>query len=874
MSPANIHESNLEERDGFLGINMGPPAVEGRDEDLYATTTPMPGFVKPSVRDYIAQHGSFLDDFVNVDALLGSGSDASEADTNAPATNAKGAVALASDRVTDEEEIKGTASKVPATNAKGVVASASDEELDVEGLDQDEDMIANLGSEDEANLMQLMGSGASGITAALDGSKAGEIEAMMKKLGGLFSMVDGFSLFGGDPTVPQNKTIEDNDIILGQVFGGKEHGDAFSDINNVRFGGMFLNITLRGGQRLDKIVLEVMTQEEIGTLSHGGSGGGFAFVEPQIGEGIASVEVNWNKHNGKTCIFYMKLTLTGGKTISAGKETGNKAVIKPPKNYKIAGFHGRASSKGIFCIGAIYTRVGAVDLKVTDVMAITSKGSPDIYNYNTTIRNWVGKNEHGKDTACYQKRVDVSSTNMCPSGYRQEDDTCVAQCPLDYPVECYKECIPQNNDCAQAVLAKVSAVAAVVLNAATMGLFGSFVAMGRVIQFGIQCALSIANAVKSLIYYLRYTQTEIPKTDLEKLADKAFQMQIAMLDLPIAVATCLGIPIPPKLLFTAVVMVVVSAIVMMAVVIGEQIFSSKKNIMRMLRESGAMNGTALNHEVLELEDFIKPKNGTCGYEMKTLTNRVLGKVHEIRSKTPKADEEDVRVAVSKSPIITDDIPIITNHCMGQILPNTTHAASFSTRHLLRKTLSVIIEQLIKTGTTDMGKHVSRNEKILDYSDLGLFMMSMFDPTGIAWMASEFVQPICGPSEYIGEIDDGTLYDALGLTTVDQAFVGSYGVWKKKGDGSVTVYFESVDKFEVEVVIYSGSEKVNTVKVPANGKAKWSAKVEDLEDKSLYMDRWRPGLFGLRGSGGGSLLMWVPRSSQGGNLIMHVRLNVS
>ncbi|ETL41474.1 hypothetical protein L916_07563 [Phytophthora nicotianae] len=236
----------------------------------------------------------------------------------------------------------------------------------------------------------------------------------------------------------------------------------------------------------------------------------------------------------------------------------------------------------------------------------------------------------------------------------------------------------------------------------------------------------------------------------------------------------------------------------------------------------------------------------------------MGKVYEIRNNTPNAAQNDVRVEVSKSPIITDDIPIVTNHCMGEIWTNKTSASSYKTRNLLRKTIGVIVDQLIEDGTTDMGKSVTKKEKALEYSNMGLFILSIFDPTGIAWMASEFVQPICGPTEYLGEIDDGTLYDALGLNTVDQAFLGSYGVWKKKGDGSVT----------------SGGDKLKEVKVPANGNVTWTSTVEELGDKTLYLDRWRPGLFGLPGTGGGSLLLWIPRSSEGGQLILHARLNVS
>jgi hypothetical protein len=43
---------------------------------------------------------------------------------------------------------------------------------------------------------------------------------------------------------------------------------------------------------------------------------------------------------------------------------------------------------------------------------------------------------------------------------------------------------------------------------------------------------------------------------------------------------------------------------------------------------------------------------------------------------------------------------------------------------------------------------------------------------------------------------------------------------------------------------------------------------------MYVDRWRSDIVGLPGSGGGSLVLWIPHTSQGGHLTMHVRINVS
>ncbi|KUF77129.1 hypothetical protein AM587_10006758 [Phytophthora nicotianae] len=755
-------------------------------------------------------------------------------------------------------------------------ASGSDDVSDLLG--------SSAGSGSEGDLSGLLGStGGSGTDAALAALLGSGVDAsgsmlsfedFMKNFGSMFgsgsSAVDLF----GDPSTPQNNTVDDDDIILGELYGGKEHGDAFSDIKNIKFGQMILNITVRGQERVDSVGITTMTQQVYGNLVHGGKGGTEGFIEPAMGDTIDSVEVHWDKNKGKTCIFYIKMKTSGGKTIATGTKTGNAAVIKPPKNYQLAGFYGRDSSSGIFCIGGIFTKQATMDLAVTDVMAITTDSSSDVYNYNTTIRNWVGPLETADDTACYQKKFDVSSQGMCPSGFDRDDDKCISQCPLNYPVHCLMECIPQNADCTQEIVSKVASVVAVALNAATLGVFGTLVSAYKTANFVLMCAINVVNAVKSLIYYLRYKQTTIPKTDTEKLMDKAFQMQIVILDLPVAVCACLGIKIPPKLQFSATILAVVSAIVMMAVMVGEILFASQDNVMLMLREVGALNNTVPSSKIDELDTFLHSKNGTCGYELRTLTNRVMGKVYEIRNNTPNAAPNDVRVAVSKSPIITEDIPVVTNHCMGEIWKNKTSAAAYKTRNLLRKTIGVIVDQLIEDGTTDMGKSVTKKEKALEYSNLGLFVLSILDPTGIAWMASEFVQPICGPSEYLGEIDDGTLYDALGLNTVDQAFLGSYGVWKKKGDGSVTVYFESVDKYDVSVVIKSGGDKLKEVKVPANGNVTWTSTVEKLGDKTLYLDRWRPGLFGLPGTGGGSLLMWIPRSSEGGQLILHARLNVS
>ncbi|POM78204.1 Hypothetical protein PHPALM_4289 [Phytophthora palmivora] len=156
--------------------------------------------------------------------------------------------------------------------------------------------------------------------------------------------------------------------------------------------------------------------------------------------------------------------------------------------------------------------------------------------------------------------------------------------------------------------------------------------------------------------------------------------------------------------------------------------------------------------------------------------------------------------------------------------------------------------------------------------MGLDVIAMFDPTGIAEMMATFIQPICGPTAFMGEIDDGSLTDALALTTEGYAFNGSYGTWSKVGDGTVTIIFESFDSKDVTVHIHSGGDTVAKVDVDSGETVSWNSTVKELQDKTLYLDRWRAGLLGVPGSGGGSLLMWVPHSSTGGKIELHVQIH--
>jgi len=428
------------------------------------------------------------------------------------------------------------------------------------------------------------------------------------------------------------------------------------------------------------------------------------------------------------------------------------------------------------------------------------------------------------------------------------------------------ECLPQNDDCALAILSKIGSVVAVALNLATGGVFGEILAAYKTIKWVVTCAANIIQVVRGLVFYMRYQQTTAPQGNTEELLAVAYQADVVLYDLPMAVCACLNIPISVKALkaakFADNVLVIVEGIVKQAITNGDVIVSTAANVLKLLTGSGMGNDSTTT--VDELEDLVA-KNSSCGWELKRLTDRVQQAVLKYRATAASVD--DIRVKVYKSAIVLNDIPIVTNNCMGELLTTKTLTAAYETRDLLRKTFGVIVDQLIDKGVAD-------DDYMLETANMGLVALSAIDPTGIAYMASQFVQPICGPTAYVGEIDDGTLNDALGLTAVDEAFRGSYGSYTHAGDGVIRLIFESVDTKDVTVEIHSGGDEWTQVDVGAGDTVTWEGTFPELEDKNMYLDRWRPGLFGLPGSGGGSLLLWIPRSSEGGHITMHVRINPS
>ncbi|KAG6597912.1 RAN GTPase-activating protein 2 [Phytophthora cinnamomi] len=544
------------------------------------------------------------------------------------------------------------------------------------------------------------------------------------QLGGFFGRYgDEIDLIGAvwSSIATVNETVSppvsaDEDIVLGELFGGP-HGNAFSDIDLIKFGQTASSVTIRSAKRVDAVTLQVASPAEL-TFSHGGRGGEEKTLTLGSGEYINSMEAHWEKQGSHTRVFYLSFTTSQGKTISGGTKTDKSGVAAAPEGFMLSGFYGRAADE-VDQLGAIWTRISAKNVLLTDPSGVGNN------SYGTTIRNWVGPTiGKSTDTACYRKTAAFDSNNICPLGYGKDGDDCITQCPISYPVTCGLECIPQNDDCALAVLTKIGSVIAVALNVATANVFGEIYTIYKTAKWAVTCVKNIVEAIRGLIYYLRYRQTSAPQGNVEELLAAAYSADVVLYDIPIAVCTCLNLPVPKNARFADYVLQTVEFIVKQAITNGDEIISTGANVMNLLSGgNGVMNKTATT--VDELQSIID-KNSSCGWQLKRLTDRVTLAVLRYRNASDNVD--DIRVKVYKSAIVLNDIPIVTNNCMGELLASKTKTAAYETRDLLRKTFGVIVDQLIDTGKTDMGKDVAEKEYMLKVANMGLAALSVVDPT--------------------------------------------------------------------------------------------------------------------------------------------------
>ncbi|TDH70026.1 hypothetical protein CCR75_007023 [Bremia lactucae] len=487
----------------------------------------------------------------------------------------------------------------------------------------------------------------------------------------------------------------------------------------------------------------------------------------------------------------------------------------------------------------------------------------------STYRNWVGPWSQSADPACYRE---AHIMKTCPSNYDRNNltSTCWTECPIDYPVECGMQCVQQNNGCMRENAAKVSAVAMSALSSATFGVFGEFAKFGKRVGWGIICADYLLIFVRAVIRFTRNQLVNEPETTEEKLLLLLYQTNWVVVDLPATILVCSG-KVPHKnLQLTRLLLPTAQYLLLLAMTNKDNIIENWAMLKAFMIHANfsAAAEQLTEGETSSLEAGMK-QNSTCGEDLKTLTTHVWSTVSAYRHQNPKIKEGDLRFKVSESTLVRYDIPTVTNNCISQFISES----SVATRDILRKTYGVMINDLVKTGTSDNRVHMMAKHTAYTWIRYALFFASLgWDPTDLATLFSEFLQTVCGPTQFMGEIDDGNEYATLGMSAHHQAFKNSSLTWTKEGDGAVVLNFKNHDTKAVAVNIKSGGDKIDEVELKAGGSAQWRSSISVLGGKTLYLDRWRPGIFGLPTTGGGSLVLWVPISRQGGHLDLDVQIN--
>ncbi|CEG44773.1 uncharacterized protein PHALS_01111 [Plasmopara halstedii] len=508
--------------------------------------------------------------------------------------------------------------------------------------------------------------------------------------------------------------------------------------------------------------------------------------------------------------------------------------------------------------------------------AVRKLGS--VLNATSTIKqtyaNWVGSafNASRSSRACWRK---AHFAKRCPLGFERRFGICWTQCPYSYPIECGLECIKQNDDCGSAIFYKIAVVVQTAISLSGWSIYGDMTKWSRSVQVAVKCVKYMISITKSLVRYIRFIKVYHPETTQDKILSVLYQADNIIIDIPVTIAYCIGKRASDEVKFADSVVTTAEYIIMDVVSNGDFILSSWDeftNFMKRIALGDSMKELK-GSDIKSLKTALK-SNTTCGFDLKRLLDRTWMTVAELRLLNPEISEDDIRVVMSQSNLMLNDIPIATNNCMAELLVGSDEHTAYATRDTLRKTFAAIVDDLISSGTSDNGTMLNFYNYAFKIADRAIGFYAIWDFFYVSSVVSQYVQPICGPTQLIGEIDDGDLTKALAMSIVQGAFNNSSGMWTKVGDGSVKITFKSVDKKDVAVNIKSGGDKIDEVIVRAGETVVWESNVSALGGKTLYLDRWRPGFLDFPSTGGGSLLLWVPQSAHNGSLQLTAMLNAS
>ncbi|KAG6615227.1 Protocadherin protein [Phytophthora cinnamomi] len=297
------------------------------------------------------------------------------------------------------------------------------------------------------------------------------------------------------------------------------------------------------------------------------------------------------------------------------------------------------------------------------------------------------------------------------------------------------------------MLKKVSSVGTVALNAATAGIFGELVKASKAITLGVKCGQKLFTATSSLKSYVDELQAN--GTEAKQLLALVNQSDLVVNQLPAAVSTCLGLPVSEETLkLNAQVAGIVNQIVTEVVANGASLLHPQ-NFLAYMSDLGVddsikdMDGDS----VAQLQDVLT-SGVNCGSKLQQITDKVTKFVVAVKENDPSSSISAIRQALSVSELLVSDIPTVTNNCVRNVTGD-----AYSMRDSLRSIMSTIVDGIVDNAEDKNGKATSTADYLVSVAKMGLDVIGILDPTGIAGMLSAFTHGN-GSGDYAGGVQVG------------------------------------------------------------------------------------------------------------------------
>ncbi|KAL3670279.1 hypothetical protein V7S43_004592 [Phytophthora oleae] len=300
---------------------------------------------------------------------------------------------------------------------------------------------------------------------------------------------------------------------------------------------------------------------------------------------------------------------------------------------------------------------------------------------SSTYRNWVGPHTLSADSACYRE---AHIMDTCPSNFNRSNatDTCWTQCPIEYPV---------------------GVVANSALSIASLGVSKELWTIAKGVKTAVNCANSMIGTVRAIIRYIRNIKTSDPQASQDKMLALLYQTNNVVTDLPMAIYACMGLDVPTSLDISGRVLTTFEWILINLMAYDDDIVSSWDKFKAFLTEANFTEvASSINDTEIAILSDALASNSTCGFDLKSLTDRTWMTIAQLRKDNPDITEDELRLKIEDSELVVSDIGIVTNNCMQQLIKESDEATAYQTRDKIRKAFSGMINDLISTETSNNG----------------------------------------------------------------------------------------------------------------------------------------------------------------------------